>query len=464
MGSSEKMTRRTFLAAAALAPMGTMGAMAVIAEGSTNEYHYHYDHILGTSMDLVLRTRDAEVANRARNVIIDEILRLNAVLNTRDPQSEICMLDPSDVPSRDLRAIFAAYQHWEHRTGGLLSIRPAGKDSPQNVDALGKAYIIDRAVFAARNATPALNGLLLNIGGDIVSWGNTEEIAVTNPLEPHDNALPLTTLALRNAAVATSGTYERGAHLINGRTQCPALPGVSATVIARDAVTANALATTLCVTDAEEGFRLVEETPGAEALRIEPDGRQQRSRGFARMEKPRFITTSRAFAADWPSGYEMAVTLVLKPGGSAFGGRGGGFGGRGGGRPLPLLYVAVWMENSAGKVVRVLAFWANKPQYYREMSGFYAALGRNQNLLYSLARATRRPGSYSLVWDGLDDQGKPVPPGTYKIVVETNQEHGDYAKQNGTIDCSDMPASLTLPATSNFEPVIVQYGPRQTRA
>jgi thiamine biosynthesis lipoprotein len=463
MGSVHKMTRRTFLAATALAPMG---AMASIAEGSTNQYHYHYDHILGTSMDLVLRARDAEVADRARNVIIEEILRLNAVLNTREPQSEIRMLESSSgAGSCDLRAVLAAYEYWERRSDGLLSIRPAGKDTSLNVDALGKAYIIDRAAFAARKATPELSALLLNIGGDIVSWGDTREIAVTNPHESHDNSPPLTMLTVRNEAVATSGTYERGAHLINARNQCPALPGVSATVIARDAVTANALATILCVTDAEEGFRLVEATPGAEALRIGSDGGQQRSQGFPRMEKPRFIRTSRTtVAADWPAGFEMAVTLVLKPGGSAFGGRGGGFGGRGGGRPLPLLYVAVWMENAAGKVVRVLAFWANKPQYYREMSGFYAAMGRNQNLMYSLARATRRPGSYSLVWDGLDDQGKPVPPGTYKIVVETDQEHGDYAKQNGTIDCSDMPASLTLPATSNFEPVVVQYGPRQNRA
>jgi thiamine biosynthesis lipoprotein ApbE len=461
MGSFHKMTRRAFLAAAAMAPMG---AMASVTEGSTNPYHYHYDHILGTSMDLVVWTRDVEVAQRALNTTVDEILRLNAILNTRDSHSEIRMIEYSAVPSRDLRAVLAAYQHWERRTEGVLSIRPSGKDSPRNVDALGKAYIIDRAVYAARAAVPELKALLLNIGGDIVCWGDTPQIGVTNPHDPHDNAPPLTMLALQNAAVATSGTYERGEHLLNARNQCPAPLGVSATVIARDAVTANALATTLCVTDAKEGFRLVEETPGAEALRIEPDGRQQRSSGFAQVERARFIKSRTALTADWPAGFEVALTLVLKPGGSAFGGRGRGFGGRGGGRPLPLLYVAVWMENSAGKVVRVLAFWANKPQYYREMSGFYAALGRNQNLLYSLARATRRPGSYTLVWDGLDDQGKPVPPGAYKIVVETNQEHGDYAKQAGTIDCSDMPASLTLPATSNFEPVVIQYGPRQNRA
>jgi hypothetical protein len=310
-------------------------------------------------------------------------------------------------------------------------------------------------------ATPELKSLLLNIGGDIVSWGATQEIGVTNPHEPHDNARPVTLVALRNAAFATSGTYERGAHLRNARTGRPAPEGVSATVVARDAVTANALATMLCVTDSEEGLRLVEAVPGAEALRIAPDGTQQRTSGFARMERPLLVRA--AAAADWPSGFEMSINLVLKAGGSASGGR-GGFGGRGGGRPLPLLYVAVWVENSANKVIRVLAFWANKPQYYREMSGFYSAMGRNQNLMYSLARATRRPGSYTLVWDGLDDEGNHVPPGTYKMIVETDQEHGDYAKQAGTIDCSEMPAMLTLPPTSNFEPVIIQYGPRQNRA
>jgi hypothetical protein len=53
----------------------------------------------------------------------------------------------------------------------------------------------------------------------------------------------------------------------------------------------------------------------------------------------------------------------------------------------------------------------------------------------------------------LDEQHKPTPPGTYRIVVETNQEHGVYAKQAGTIACGNDPASLTLSATANFETV-----------
>ena len=46
------------------------------------------------------------------------------------------------------------------------------------------------------------------------------------------------------------------------------------------------------------------------------------------------------------------------------------------------------------------------------------------------------------MWDGLDTERKPAPPGTYRIVVETNQEHGVYAKQAGTIACESSPASL----------------------
>ena len=137
------------------------------------------------------------------------------------------------------------------------------------------------------------------------------------------------------------------------------------------------------------------------------------------------------------------------------------FGGRGG---LKRPYVAVWIENSAGKVVRVLAFWADKFRYYPELSTFFNAFGRDQDALYSVARATRGPGSYQLLWDGLDDKHSSVPSGTYKIVIETNQEHGTYGKQVGTIECAESPATLLLPATANFEPVSIQYGPKQNRA
>jgi thiamine biosynthesis lipoprotein len=282
--------------------------------------------------------------------------------------------------------------------------------------------------------------LLLNIGGDIVAWGRSCKIAVADPTAWYDNAEPFTWINLHNAAVASSGTYARGAHLKDARTGELPLITASATVVARDAVTANALATTLCLTGASEGFKIVESTPGAAALRIAP-GTIERTSRFSFLESPSAVQA--AAATSWPAGYQLTITLPLTSGRSSK-------------RP----YVAVWVEDSSGKLVRMLAIWGNKSKYYPDLSTLWNWVKQDLNRFASVARATRRAGQYELVWQGLDDHNKPVPPGTYRITVETNQEHGTYAKESGTIVIGDMPASITLPATTNFDAVSVRYGPK----
>jgi thiamine biosynthesis lipoprotein len=456
------MTRRRFLSLPAAAPLATL------RWARSDEHHFPYDHVIGTSLDLVVWTSNAAAAQRAEAAVLEEVHRLTSILNTRDPGSEISRLSESDGPvrSRELGDVLSAYDYWTERTGGIVSVQPRGVDTPRNVDALGKAYIIERAAMAATTAAPGIDGVLLNIGGDIVARGRPCDIALADPVAPYENATPLTRIRLHNMAIATSGTYARGAHLFDARTGQPAALASSCTVVAADAVTANALATTLCLTGVGEGLQLVERTPGAEALRVGRDGDVRRTSGFSRLERPGAITVTAL--ADWPTGYELTVSLTLTQGTAAAGGGGffgrGGFGGRrrdsGPRRP----YVAVWVETTSGKLVRVLAFWASKPKYFSELSSFWNIASRDQHLLYSTARATREPGKYQLVWDGSDEQRRPTPPGTYRIVVETNQEHGVYAKQAGTIMCGNDPGSLTLPATANFETVGVQYGSRPRQA
>src|SRR5262249_59050398 len=126
---------------------------------------------------------------------------------------------------------------------------------------------------------------LLTVGGALVSFGRSREIAIADPDDAFDNARPFATIELRNAAVATSGTYARGAHFTDPRTGRSLNTAVAATVVAADAVTANALAATLCMTSADEGLRLVESTPGAEALRGEP-GDVRRTSRFPRPAPP----------------------------------------------------------------------------------------------------------------------------------------------------------------------------------
>jgi thiamine biosynthesis lipoprotein len=427
-----------------------MVPFAALRGAQPDAHHFSYDYVIGTSLDLVVWTSNVEAARTAEAAVLEEVHRLAAVLNTRDPHSEINRLGETDGrgPSRELAEVFSAYDHWAERTGGTLSIRPRGANTPRNVDALGKAYIIDRAAMAAATAAPGIDAVLLNVGGDIIARGRPCDIALADPRAPHENATPLTRIWLHNAAIATSGTYARGDHLLDARTGRPAAQASSGTVVAADAVTANALATMLCLTTTDEGLRLVERTPGAEALRVGRDGVVERTSGLARLEQQLAINV--AASADWPPGYALTVSFTLTQGAAS-----NGFGRR---RDPRRPYVAVWIETTSGGLVRVLAFWANKAKYYPELSGFWNVASRNQDLLYATARATREPGKYQLIWDGLTDARKSAPPGTYRVVIETDQEHGVYAKQAGTIVCGNSPASLTLAATANFEAVKVQYG------
>jgi hypothetical protein len=313
------------------------------------------------------------------------------------------------------------------------------------VDALGKAYIIDRAAEAARRIS-GVESILVNIGGDIRLTGGGCEIDVTDPAAAFDNANPLTRIWLEDEAVATSGTYARGAHLLDPRTGRSASSVSSATVIARDAVTANALAAAACIEGPETGMALIENTPRAEAILVTRAGGALRSSGFPRRERPRVIHA--AAIADWPAGFRVTLSIRLLEGA----GRGAQY------RP----YVGVWAEDPANsnKLIRVIAFWANDPRYYNELAILFNRAGRSRERMDAVARATRPPGKYDLMWDGLNDQMTPMPAGTYRIVVETHRENGSYGKTSGLITCAGEPSEVKISGTANYEAITVQYGPR----
>ncbi len=417
-------------------------SLAAAAPGfaSFQPFRFQHDHALGTSLDLIIDASSERVALAAHAAAWDEIERLCKILSTYDPASEISRTG-GRAPSHDLRQVLMAYEEWSRRTAGAISARAAGT---LNVNALGKAYVVDHAASAALGARD-IRGLLLNIGGDIVVRGSWP-VGVADPAARADNAPPLAQLELRDAAVAASGVSQRGRHIIDPRTGHPAEGAASATVIAPACVTANALATALCVVPAREGLRLVEQTPGADCLLIGRDGKQLRSSGFAAYERPRLVQTS-AVAA-WQKGYEVSVTIALKE-----------IEGFRVHRP----YVAVWAEDTNGQLVRNISVWAQKPRYLPDLHSWWNRNGGSRQV-ESMTQPTRPPGRYRIVWDGLDDKGQPVPSGTYRIAVETNREHGEYAKQSGLLECGPKPVKLTLRATNEFEDVMVEYGPRAQTA
>lgn len=88
-------------------------------------------------------------------------------------------------------------------------------------------------------------------------------------------------------------------------------------------------------------------------------------------------------------------------------------------------YVAVWVEDSSEKSIRLIEIWREKPDWIKDLRRFWRKTGRaDQPLVDARTGATKGPGQYRLRWDGKDDQGVAVPNGEYQLVIEAAREHG----------------------------------------
>ena len=124
---------------------------------------------------------------------------------------------------------------------------------------------------------------MVEIGGEVVAKGYNARgelwrIGIDSPgLANLPGQDIRTILALKDVAVATSGDYRNFfeyegkiySHTINPNTGKPVTHDLaSATVIAKDCMTADALATAIMVMGKDEGMKFIEKIENAEALLI----------------------------------------------------------------------------------------------------------------------------------------------------------------------------------------------------
>jgi thiamine biosynthesis lipoprotein len=142
---------------------------------------------------------------------------------------------------------------------------------------VAKGYGVDRAYDALFSA--GCVGVLVDVGGDVRVGGHDDRgepwtVTVRHPFEDRTFAA----LELDNGAVCTSGGYhrfveidgEQFSHIVDPRGGVPTTTGASVTVVAADAVTADAWATALSVLG-PDGFGRV--PTGVEALLV--DGNEE---------------------------------------------------------------------------------------------------------------------------------------------------------------------------------------------
>jgi thiamine biosynthesis lipoprotein len=284
-----------------------------------------YEHVLGTSLELQVVATDERIARRAEAEVLAEVDRLAAVLSGWSATSELARwLAAADVPrpvSPELAAVLADAERWRQRTGGAFDpaaealaelLRTGGGPEavaelasalaaerrvplwdvdgartarrrtrrPVSLDAIAKGYIVARAAGRAY-AIEGVHDVLLNVGGDVQHRGaRPVAVGVTDPFAPAENAPPIAVVRVQDAALATSGGYRRGflldgrhvSHIVDPRTGRPAERIASASVLAPDCATADALSTAFSVMSPHESVALADALPGVGCLLVDRDG------------------------------------------------------------------------------------------------------------------------------------------------------------------------------------------------
>ncbi|HUZ41911.1 MAG TPA: FAD:protein FMN transferase [Acidimicrobiales bacterium] len=155
---------------------------------------------------------------------------------------------------------------------------------PGGVDPTGlvKGWAAQRALNSLRELE--LAGALVNAAGDVASFGGPVadkafRIGIVRPEDPRR----LACVVESPGAVATSGTYQRGNHLINPFTGVAA-PTVSATVTGPDLGLSDALATALAISG-PAGLEWVSALDDYEGLIVHTSGDLDMSDGFPLAER-----------------------------------------------------------------------------------------------------------------------------------------------------------------------------------
>jgi len=235
-------------------------------------------HIMG--MPIGIDVRDPHGVDV--DVAFDWLREVDATFSTYRDDSDVSRLDRGEVIVAECRPeveeVLTKCLQLERATHGYFSVRPAGRLDPSG---FVKGWAVAEA--ARRLATAGAENFCINAGGDIVARGRA---APDRPWRvgirhPEDLETLAAVLAVEDLAVATSGHYERGAHIVDPHTGRPPSGLLSVTVVGPDLGSADAYATAAYAMGAD-GPAWTATLTGYDAMCITTDHRVLSTPGFAR--------------------------------------------------------------------------------------------------------------------------------------------------------------------------------------
>ena len=295
---------------------------------STNLYKYHQVS-MGTVVEITLIGDDSEAANQAALRAFQEIKRIETLMSPWLDSSDVTRINRAagkewvKVSPETMEVIKKAQEISELSEGGfditvgplselwrkarekktpppvedvkgkldLVNYKKLGIDSEGKVllkkkgmamdlGGIAKGYAVDRAFELLMSL--GYKNMIVNAGGDLRAGGlkNNQPWSI-GIQHPRDSKIILARISVSDTAVATSGDYEkffldqgkRYHHIFNPKDGFPTNGYQSVTILCKDGMTADALATAVFVLGPEKGYPLCQKLEGVNCLIVDQEGK-----------------------------------------------------------------------------------------------------------------------------------------------------------------------------------------------
>ncbi|WP_330351571.1 FAD:protein FMN transferase [Streptomyces sp. NBC_00582] len=243
---------------------------------------------MGTVFSFDVRGGEPRAVRAALDEAVASLHRVNEVFSTYREDSQVSRMargelsvgecDPEVAEVLDLGA------EAERVSDGWFSMRYEGRLDPTGIV---KGWATERAARLISRVA-GVSGVSVNGGGDVQLLGvpgpeRPWRVGVSDPLRPGGLAAVVSAAGADELAVATSGTAERGAHIVDPRTARSAVTDlVAVTVVAPRLTWADCWATAAFAMGSREALAWLESLPDVEALLITAGDEVRCTGGLAR--------------------------------------------------------------------------------------------------------------------------------------------------------------------------------------
>lgn len=233
----------------------------------------HAEEVMGTVVSFDVRGGEPGAVRTALEEAIAGLHRVDEVFSTYRADSQVSRLGRGEVTLEqcdpEVAEVLASGAEAERLSDGWFSTRYEGRIDPTGIV---KGWAVERA--ARHLAASGADGVSVNGGGDVQMYGvpgphRPWRVGIADPLRPGGLAAVVSAAGAAELAVATSGTAERGAHIVDPRTGRAAVTDlVAVTVVGPRLIWADAWATAAFAMGSRQALDWLESLPDVEALLI----------------------------------------------------------------------------------------------------------------------------------------------------------------------------------------------------